>query len=107
LFSTVDHTTFNAGDTAIISKQKSRLRGLRGFPSSLAALIQPAGRYTQKLNLPLQQIRQVQLAASEREAAQTTQPSARDWRQSIGFSHVIHVASNLSEPLSPLVFLHT
>jgi hypothetical protein len=61
----VDHTTFNAADTAIVAKQKSRLRGLKGFPSSLAALIQPAGRYTQKLNLPPLQIRLFEMTLGE------------------------------------------
>jgi|SRR5579884_3626471 len=61
----VDHTTFNATDTAIVAKQKSRLRGLQGFPRSLAALLQPAGRYTQKLNLPPQQIRLFEMRLGE------------------------------------------
>jgi hypothetical protein len=61
----IDHTTFNAADPAIIAKQKSRLRGLRGFPRSLAALIQPCGRYTQKLNLPPLQIRLFEMTPGE------------------------------------------
>jgi hypothetical protein len=65
----VDHTTFNAADTAIVAKQKSRLRGLRGFPRALATLIQPVGRFTQKLNLPPLQIRlfEMTLGATVRE----------------------------------------
>ena len=62
----VDHTTFNAADAAIVAKQKSRLRGLKGFPRALAALIQPAGRYTQKLNLPPPQIRLFEMTLGER-----------------------------------------
>jgi hypothetical protein len=61
----VDHTTFNAADLDIVAHQKSRLRGLLGFPRDLGALIRPAGRYTQKLDMPRSQIRLFEVVGGE------------------------------------------
>jgi hypothetical protein len=47
----------NRARANIVTQQKSRLVNLRRFPADLAALIQPVGRGTQKLNLPTEQIR--------------------------------------------------
>ena len=61
----VDHMTFNGTDPDIVAKQKSRLRGLPGFPRDLAALMQPVGRGTQKLNLPPARIRLFEVILGE------------------------------------------
>lgn len=47
---------------AIVAKRKHRLTALPEFPISLADLIVPAGRRTQKLNLPREQIRLFELS---------------------------------------------
>jgi hypothetical protein len=61
----IDHMTFNAADIGIVAKQKSRLRGLQGFPRGLAVLIRPTGRFTQRLNLPPSQIRFFEVIVGE------------------------------------------
>lgn len=68
----IDHMTFPASnDTAVVTKQKSRLNSLPGFPASLGDLITPVGRHTQKLDLPPRMIRLFQptLAGTLRELA--------------------------------------
>jgi hypothetical protein len=61
----VDHITFNARDHGIVAKQKSRLLELRDFPRGLTALIRPAGRHAQKLNMPPEQIRLFEVVVGE------------------------------------------
>jgi hypothetical protein len=61
----LDHTTFASTDVAVVTKQKSRLRGTRGFPPTLATLIRPVGRGTQQLALPPQQIRIFEVVVNE------------------------------------------
>jgi len=61
----IDHTAFSSGDLAVVTKQKSRLRSIRGFPRALGALIKPVGRRTQQLELPAQHIRLFELVVGE------------------------------------------
>src|SRR5207253_5774027 len=53
-----------------IAKQKSRLLGKAGFPVELGHLIKPAGRRTQKLDLPAPQIRLFEVVSVD---------SVREW----------------------------
>ena len=46
-------------------KQKSRLVGLPGFPSDLAARIQRTGRGAQRLDVPREQIRRFEVVTQE------------------------------------------
>jgi hypothetical protein len=61
----VDHTTLGSTDVSVVAKQKSRLLGTKGFPRALGDLIKPAGRYTQKLDLPREQIRIFETVVNE------------------------------------------
>lgn len=62
----IDHTTFRASrDSAIVTKQKSRLRAQRHFPRALGALIRPVRPYGQRLDLRPDQIRLFELISRE------------------------------------------
>lgn len=62
----IDRTDFEAAaDPAVVTKQKSRLRKLPGFPTDLGDLIQTVGRNTQQLALPAQEIRLFELVDYE------------------------------------------
>jgi hypothetical protein len=62
----VDHTCFSQEYApGYPAKMKSRLKGLTGFPASLAGLIGAAGRGTQRLDLTPEQVRLLEIDTVE------------------------------------------
>ena len=62
----LDYTLFaTSRDPGIVAKQKSRLVNQPGFPADLAGYIMPAGRRSQRLDLPPAMIRLFEIVTNE------------------------------------------